>query len=1198
MKQKLLLVILCLATLTALGQDSYGNKNNRARNNHSGNLIRVTFYNHGMLGSVKGDNSLYYGGEWPINSGMVQMGNASSYVMSDLRAFAGLDSSADSTYEHITPAIFCQGWDPNLFSHDSLGNFIGFEPLPGFLNVANKEADPFHAVAMSHQAYTWPAYWPDKLDDATDPGWSNAWNGFFGKDQKNADQESYYVMDDYGFKKRIQGVDLPHPIATQPNRGGLGLKQSVRGLQWSNPDAEDCIFWIYSIENIGELNLKKTVFGLNVGASIGALITAHTDYDDDAATFYRELGLTVNYDWDNIGTQGYSPVPWVGFAFLESPGNALDGIDNDGDGVLGGGKLINAADDFVKTYAAGDPIVLIDYESPDYTRTVSTMPADTLWIIYNGERSAKLPGRLLFELERNGIDDNLNGLIDEADGAMDPDSVWFYLYIRDAEYNDQDYYAHDYLTGLGLDNLLIDERRDDGIDNDGDWNPNIDDVGLDGKPATGDIGEGDGLPTPGVGNLPGEPSIDRTDVNESDQIGLTSFIFYEYGAITYDNDEEMWDVSRPGFFDGHLENVDADYVFSCGYFPLRPSQNEFFSVAMIYGEDEEDILRNKVTVQKIYDSNYNFAVAPEKPTLTAVPGDGKVTLYWNSFSEGSFDRFLRVYDFEGYKLYRAKDPGFEDTGDITDGYGYPHYNQPMEIYDVVDSVFGFFPKTFGRGVQFNLGNETGLVHTYIDSPLVNGQRYFYGVTAYDTGDPDKNISPSETNIYVTVDASGNIRTAENVVAVTPNAPSSGYQPVTFSQQPRLQGGGLTLASVQVQVVDADEVDAGGDYELQFLDQSTDGIDNDFDGLVDSQDLDEQLPSVTTGFVLRELTTNTVFDSVWIYTYRSESDSMILIRDLYDDNDANANTFSALVGGLRISAYNPSQGVIDLPDQGIYDGIKWGGEINHFTGYPLQFKVFDLPGWLPGHPFPRQYMIVFTDSLSDSSSYLFVPRTPTAGFPLPARPVNFSIYDAQTGEKVPFSYAPAPAVGITEAGYFSARDAVTFFEEVGDTTLVTYRLLNNAIQDTSFLNYYGRRMGSGDTLWLYSEHNLTNRTVFEFSIEGQYVDEDLARLSLDDIKVVPNPYVVAASWEPKNPYSSGRGPRIIQFIHLPQQCTIRIFAVDGSLVRTLEHDAPLTDGSHTWDMLSKDNMDIAYGVYIYHIEAPGLGEKVGRMLIIK
>ena len=447
--------ILCLSN-PVLSQNDHGDRSNRARNDHSGNQIRVTYWNHGMMGSIKNDNSIIYGGEWPINMGFTQMGNASSFVASELRAFAGLDPiSGDSMYVYITPAVFCQGWDPDVFSHDDLGNFLGFEPLPGYFNRDNP--DNMHNSAMSDKPITWPAFWPDKMDDLTDPGWRSKWNGYFGKGIFNADQESYHVLDDYPFKKLIGGFAMPLPLESEPSRGGLGLRKVLRGLQWSNPSAEDCIFWIYDVKNIGELKLTKTAFGLNVGASMGAFFgLGNPDYDDDAATFYRDIDLTVNYDSDNIGTQGYTPVPWVGFAFLESPGNAVDGIDNDGDGenAPGGGKLITTGD-FVHFYAEGDPIVLIDYASDNLDRIVSTMPAEGVRFTYNDITYNKQPNSPLEEIPRNGVDDNLNGLIDESDGAefTETEEV-YYLYIRDPQYNKRDYLAVDYFTGEGLTNLL------------------------------------------------------------------------------------------------------------------------------------------------------------------------------------------------------------------------------------------------------------------------------------------------------------------------------------------------------------------------------------------------------------------------------------------------------------------------------------------------------------------------------------------------------------------------------------------------------------------------------------------------------------------------------------------------------------------------------------------------------------------------
>jgi hypothetical protein len=43
---------------------------------------------------------------------------------------------------------------------------------------------------------------------------------------------------------------------------------------------------------------------------------------------------------------------------------------------------------------------------------------------------------------------------------------------------------------------------------------------------------------------------------------------------------------------------------------------------------------------------------------------------------------------------------------------------------------------------------------------------------------------------------------------------------------------------------------------------------------------------------------------------------------------------------------------------------------------------------------------------------------------------------------------------------------------------------------------------------------------------------------------------------------------------------------------------LLNGLHAWDLLTKDDLDAAPGVYIYHVEAPGIGEKIGRFALIK
>ena len=96
------------------------------------------------------------------------------------------------------------------------------------------------------------------------------------------------------------------------------------------------------------------------------------------------------------------------------------------------------------------------------------------------------------------------------------------------------------------------------------------------------------------------------------------------------------------------------------------------------------------------------------------------------------------------------------------------------------------------------------------------------------------------------------------------------------------------------------------------------------------------------------------------------------------------------------------------------------------------------------------------------------------------------------------------------------------------------------------------------------------------------------------------------FEGLNAFSTGRGPRVIRFINLPPQCIIRIFSVDGRQIRRLEHNlgsndldaAQLMNGALSWDLMTGDALTVSYGVYLYHVEAPGLGETTGTFAIIK
>ena len=125
--------------------------------------------------------------------------------------------------------------------------------------------------------------------------------------------------------------------------------------------------------------------------------------------------------------------------------------------------------------------------------------------------------------------------------------------------------------------------------------------------------------------------------------------------------------------------------------------------------------------------------------------------------------------------------------------------------------------------------------------------------------------------------------------------------------------------------------------------------------------------------------------------------------------------------------------------------------------------------------------------------------------------------------------------------------------------------------------------------------------YRITTDPAYIDKAKGKEDfMENVAVVPNPYIVSSSFEvpPPSVFSQGRGDRRVDFINLPPKCTIRIFTTVGELVDTIEHDTDIFDGRESWDLLSSEGLEIAYGIYVYHIDAGEFGEKIDKFAIIK
>jgi len=1183
-----------------------GDASKRAKAQMEGNRIRTTIFNFCLSGRTGGQFpiSVQTPYEWPKNTGHVYLAMQALLIGGEV-----VDDSGQT--QHII--------DVPSFRTSPQGKSWNIEPVAGYYN----ENRSSRSLANSVDPTTWPKFWPDRLNDKVDPGWKGSWDGYFGKNIFNADQEMFYRASDDNYDRYANYF----PDSTDLTRKGLGMIIDVRALAWSQVLVRDALYILHTIKNDGTKDIKK----VGVTVWFADFVGGNGDSQDDISEFDLKEDILWARDTDNRAPDfGNDPVGIVGVSFLETPGNATDRIDNDGDGEENGpivteDMLVGEIPDNLKddngnglidenkgdiAFDTQEGVQYADYidnngnaedGAPKVTQAMIDLAAQDKWHRWPLMDAKQDSVVWLLEVGPEDLGhafkDNIDNDGDGEDGSPVVTQAMIDSAAKDAPYYrykvpgtnitlydlKQEDLGHKYADGKdndgngavdenmdeGIDEM-VDEARNDGIDNDGDWNPLTDDVGLDGVPNTGDYGEGDGKPTSGAGTgLPGEPNIDVTDVSETDQIGITNAQKIAAGGLNINSDAQMWfDFLIPGKFFEPFPVITGDYdlFVSSSFFPLKAGQTEPISLAVILANGplqdpggkarKAAILRKRIRVQETYNNDYQFANAPLIPTLTAIAGNNKVTLYWDDVAESSFDRYISKiggngHDFEGYKLYRASDPAFLDAETITNGFGNLQFKKPIAIFDLKDGITGFDSVGID-GVHYYLGNDSGIKHSFVDSTVKNGFKYYYALVSYDFGYPQGGIIPAESPMRISVQEDGSVKLGKNVVVVTPEAPSAGYMPPTLGEIQHVKGS--STGKIGYEIIDINKIKDGHVYYITFQDT-----------IKAAKKLGAQDTLTTKNFTLVDSTEN---------------------RILIDrSKNLDFNYEQPITDGFKLRFKNEERVALNTTTS------KWSDE----KIAPFAFEKFTFIS-ISGEPRPNDYNIIFGDVGIDTSTTI---RLKGSGFDytFPAKPVNFKVYNKSAKKFIKFGFIEVDPLSGGD-GRLTAKkafkDRIIFIEK------------NNKGQDVFTWWFYlaqdttgGYRFPqAGDTAYIRLKKPFLSTDKYRFVAKAGRIDKEKAKIDLDKIKVVPNPYAASALWEPQNPYTSGRGPRELHFTHLPAKCRIRIFTVDGELVKEINHDSPYNDGAEIWDMLSKDKLSISYGIYIYQVEAPGIGTKIGKFAVIK
>ena len=700
--------------------------------------------------------------------------------------------------------------------------------------------------------------------------------------------------------------------------------------------------------------------------------------------------------------------------------------------------------------------------------------------------------------------------------------------------------------------------------------------------------------------------------------------------------QTYWSEEDTDIASGIQKGTPADrrFIMSTGPFVIQPGDQQEIVFGIVWAQGGDRLgsvtaMRNAdVLAQNAFDLEFELPDPPAAPDVTASSFDNTVVLSWgyqptaNNYLESYevVDPFLvgtgvpdTTYNFEGYKIYRYTSQTFSEQS-----------RELIATYDVANGVTtivqdAFDPETGARIQEVVAqGTDSGIQKEIFIQGLTNYQDYYYGVQAYAynqystpkmfagpvtqvTARPS-DVASREGGTTVAADSAGVDRLAE---AATDNV-----------------GDGL----VGIEVVDPTQV-TGDQYRVSFfttttpegetvtaydiINTATDEVV--FDGEEAIAETGEAPPQLSpAAFDTEQLF---VIDGLAFKIAGPEPDftDFQVVANASGPLDPIATAAPCVLGFPCVESGEPSGGLPGARQQ-VGDATFFfhaGGASN--GGYPAFISRATRSGGNFANIGAYDYEMRFTAEGSQS----FRGFGDGAIVDVPYELWNVGI-GTPNDPSDDYQMIPVIVDNGTQGEYDISGDHPVSGADDDPVTDWTY-WYNPADTSPGSVGYDAFYAGTGElggevlarTVWVNwnfvdgmqeipEEGTVLRITTakpiqpgdaFTLDTEGlgsATGQQEVAEAAVDEIGIVPNPYKGASEYE------TNALDDVARFINLPQNATINVFTLNGTLVRTLEKRGP--SQSLDWDLNNDDGLPIASGMYLIHVDTD-FGEKVIKFGVV-